>query len=93
MEATASAASVRPTGSRLRGATTAGWVLGGVTLGLLSTAFALDVHTSSYKQLLYVLVAAALVLLGALMTTRQPAHPISWVLAGTAFIWSVGNLA
>jgi signal transduction histidine kinase len=40
-----------------------------------------------------VLVAAALVLLGALMTTRKPAHPISWVLAGTAFIWSVGNLA
>jgi signal transduction histidine kinase len=93
METTASTASVRPTGSRLREATTAGWVLGGVTLGLLLTALALDVHTSSYEQLLYVLVAAALVLLAALMTTRKPAHSISWVLAGTALVWSVGNLA
>ena len=93
MEATASTAAVRATSSRLRGATGAGWVLAAATLALLMTALMLDVLTSSYEQLLYVVVAAVLALLGVLMTTRKPAHPVSWVVAGTALVWSVGNLA
>ena len=93
MEATAGTASARPTGARLRGAETAGRVLGGVTLAVLAASLALDVHTSSNQQLLYLPVAGALALLGALMTTRKPAHPVSWVLAGTALVWSLAHFA
>jgi signal transduction histidine kinase len=93
MEATAGAASVAPATSRLRGAATFGWALFGVTSLLLSVGLVLDVRTSSYRQLLYALVTAALALLGVLMTTRRPAHPISWVLAGSALVWSVGGFA
>jgi signal transduction histidine kinase len=93
MEATAGVASVAPATSRLRGAATLGWALFAVTSLLLSVGLVLDVRTSSYQQLLYVFDTAALALLGVLMTTRKPVHPISWVLAGSALVWSVGGFA
>jgi signal transduction histidine kinase len=72
-----------------------------VTLGrgvfaLTSTAvvaaLALDVQSGSYKNLLYLGVNVVLALIGLLLTTRRPEHPISWVLAITAVWGSLGGL-
>jgi signal transduction histidine kinase len=72
-----------------------------VTLGrgvfaLTSTAvvaaLALDVQSGSYENLLYLGVNVVLALIGLLLTTRRPEHPISWVLAITAVWGSLGGL-
>ena len=60
---------------------------------LLLGTLALDVHTRSYEQLLYLAIAQALTCLGVLLTTRKPDHPISWGFAATGFLWAVGSAA
>jgi two-component system, NarL family, sensor kinase len=69
----------------------AGWALVGATSLLVMTAFALDVHTGSYRQLLYLAIAQVLALLGVLLTTRRPEQRISWGVAATALAWAVGG--
>src|SRR5581483_2878995 len=71
----------------------AGRLLAALTSLLLLAALALDVRTGSYRQLLYLTIAAALMLLGGLMTTRKPEQPISWGFAATAFLWALGGCA
>lgn len=70
--------------------------LGRGVFALTSTAvvaaLALDVQSSSYKNLLYLGVNVVLALIGLLLTTRRPEHPISWVLAVTAVWGSIGGL-
>ena len=92
-EATAGAASARHTISPLTGAIVAGWMLAAGTLMLVWAAVGLNVHTGSYRQLIYAFSATSLALLGALLTTRRPEHPISWVLAGTALSWAIAGFA
>jgi hypothetical protein len=70
--------------------------LGRAVFALTSTAvvaaLALDVQSGSYKNLLYLGVNVVLALIGLLLTTRRPEHPISWVLAITAVWGSLGGL-
>jgi signal transduction histidine kinase len=80
-------------GTPRRSGATIGWALGALTLVLVAATVALDIHTGSSKQLVYSFIATALALLGVLMTTRRPDHPVSWVLAGTALLWAGGGFA
>ena len=70
--------------------------LGRGVFALTSTAvvaaLALDVQSGSYKNLVYLGVNVVLALIGLLLTTRRPEHPISWVLAITALWGSIGGL-
>ena len=63
MEAVASSAVVRASTPPRRTAVRAGWTLGGLASLLVLTAAALDLHTASYRQLLYLAVAQTLALL------------------------------
>ena len=56
-------------------------------------ALAFDLHTGSYRQLLYLMIDGALALGGVLLTTRKPEQPISWGFAGTALLWVIGACA
>jgi signal transduction histidine kinase len=78
-----------------RGLATAklGWTVCALTSAALAAALVLDLHTGTYKTLVYLGVSVALALIGVLLTTRRPEHPISWVLAITAFGWAIGGLA
>jgi signal transduction histidine kinase len=71
--------------------------LGRGVFALTSTAvvaaLALDVQSGSYKNVVYLGVNVVLALIGLLLTTRRPEHPISWVLAITAVWGSIGGLA
>ena len=71
--------------------------LGRGVFALTSTAvvaaLALDAQSGSYKNLVYLGVNVVLALIGLLLTTRRPEHPISWVLAITAVWGSIGGLA
>jgi two-component system, NarL family, sensor kinase len=69
-----------------------GWGVSALSSAVLVAALALDLEASSYKTLAYLGANAVLALLGALLTTRMPEHPISWVLAITALWGSVGGL-
>ena len=64
-----------------------------MTTALLLGALALDLHTGSYRQLLYLAIGLAMTCLGVLLTTRKPEHPISWGFAATGFLWAVGAAA
>jgi signal transduction histidine kinase len=64
-------------------------LLAGLTSALLLATLALDLHTGSYQQLLYLVNAMALMLIGALLTTRKPEQRISWGFAGTALVWAI----
>ena len=88
-----SAVAARSSSAQYRARVKAGRSLAGFTSLLLLAAFALDLRTGSYRQLLYVTIAAALMLLGALLTTRKPEQPISWGFAVTALAWAVGGAA
>jgi len=70
--------------------------LGRGVFALTSTAvvaaLALDVQSGSYKDLVFLGVNVVLALIGLLLTTRRPDHPISWVLAITALWGSIGGL-
>lgn len=61
-------------------------MLAGLTSVMLLAALSLDLHTGSYRQLLYPVIAEALALIGAVLTTRKPEQPISWGFAGTALL-------
>jgi signal transduction histidine kinase len=58
---------------------------------LVVTALVLDLHTGSYRQLLYLVIAEAVALLGVLLTTRKPEHRIAWGFAATALLWALGS--
>ena len=49
-------------------------------------------HTGTYKTFAYLGVNVVLALIGVLLTTRRPEHPISWVLAIMALWGTVGGL-
>ena len=70
--------------------------LGRGVFALTSTAvvaaLALDVQSGSYEGLVFLGVNVVLALIGLLLTTRRPEHPISWVLAITALWGSIGGL-
>jgi signal transduction histidine kinase len=66
-------------------------VLASLTSVLLLAALVLDLHTGSYRQLLYLVIAEALALVGAVLTTRKPEQPISWGFATTALLWAIGS--
>ena len=70
-----------------------GWALFALTAAALAAGIALDLHLSAYSTLVYHGVNASLALIAVLLTTRRPEHPISWVLAITAFGWAFGGLA
>jgi signal transduction histidine kinase len=91
MEASSGTAVGRPPAMRYRTRLRAAWALVAVTSVLVVTAFALDVHTGSYRQLLYLAIAELLSLLGILLTTRRPEQRISWGVAATALAWAVGG--
>jgi signal transduction histidine kinase len=56
-------------------------------------ALALALHAGSYKTLSYLGVNVVLALIGVLLTSRRPEHPISWVLAIVALWGMIGGLA
>lgn len=92
-EAVASPATGRSSRAPYRTGVRAGWLLAGLTSVVVLAALALDLHTGSYRQLLYLVSAEALTLIGALLTTRKPEQPISWGFAGTALLWAIGSSA
>ena len=92
-EAVASTGSVRESPSPRETAIKAGWALGALTSLLVLTALVLDLHTGSYRQLLYLVTAEAVALLGVFLTTRKPEHPIAWGFAATALLWALGSCA
>jgi signal transduction histidine kinase len=55
-------------------------------------ALALDVQSSSYRNTVFVGGNVVIALIGLLLTTRRPEHPISWVLVVTALWGAVGGL-
>ena len=91
MEAVATAGVVVPTarpGRRVK----LGWAVFALTSAVFVVALALDLHTGTYKTLLYLGGNVVLALIGLLLTTRRPEHPISWVLAIMALWGTVGGL-
>lgn len=70
-----------------------GWAVLGCTSLLGAVALGLDLDAGSYGTLLYVCVTEVVALLGALLTSRQPTHRVSWVIAIAALWWSIGNLS
>ena len=58
-----------------------------------AVAVALDLHTGTHATLAYVGATEVLALTALLLTTRMPAHRMSWVLAATALLWGIANLA
>ena len=70
--------------------------LGRAVFALTSAGFvvalALDLHTGTYKTLIYLGGNVVLALIGLLLTTRRPEHPISWVLAIMALWGTIGGL-
>jgi signal transduction histidine kinase len=63
-----------------------------VTSVACAAAFALDIHAGVCRTVAYVVAAQLLALVGSLLTTRRPQHPVSWVLAGAALWWALANL-
>jgi len=91
MESVATAGAVsaaRPRRRRVK----LGWGLFALTSAAFVAALALDLRTGAYKTLPYLGVNVVLALIGVLLTTRRPEHPISWVLAISAFWGTVGGL-
>ena len=64
-----------------------------LTSAAAAAALALDVQSGSYKNVLFVGANVVIALIGLLLTTRMPEHPISWVLAITALWGAAGGLA
>jgi hypothetical protein len=65
-----------------------GWTVFALTSAALVSALALDLYTGTYNTLIYLGASVVLALIGLLLTTRRPEHPVSWILAITAF-WGV----
>jgi signal transduction histidine kinase len=75
-----------------RGKVRLGRVVFALTSAVLVSALALDLDAGSYKTLAYLGANAVLALLGVLLTTRMPEHPIAWVLVIMALWGSAGGL-
>jgi signal transduction histidine kinase len=88
-EALASSPAVRTSSESHRTAVRSGWALGALASAIVVAALGLDLHTGSYRQVLYLVIAEALVLLGVLLTTRKPEHPIAWGFAATGLLWAI----
>ena len=86
-------AATLPPARAWRGRVRLGWSLYALTSIACVAALALELHAANYTTLVYVGVNEALALIAVLLTTRRPEHPISWVLAITAFVWAIGPLA
>ncbi len=69
-----------------------GWAVFALTSAGFVVALALDLHTGTYKTLIYLGGNVVLALIGLLLTTRRPEHPISWVLAIMALWGTIGGL-
>src|SRR5437764_1379544 len=83
----------RGSGAELARRREVGWAVFSFTTFASVGAVALDLHTGTYRPLVYVFVAEALALLGVLLTTRMPGHRVSWVLAISAAGWALSDLA
>ena len=70
-----------------------GWALFALTCVVGAAALALDLDLRRYTTLVYLGVNGFLALIGVLLTTRRPEHPISWVLALIALWGTIGGLA
>ena len=70
-----------------------GWAAFAVTAVAFVAGFVLDLHTGSYLTLVFVIPNAALVLIGVLLTTRKPAHPVSWIIAAFALCSAIFTLS
>ena len=70
-----------------------GWTVFALSSAGFVVALALDLHTGTYKTLVYLGGNVVLALIGLLLTTRRPEHPISWVLAIMALWGTIGGLA
>ncbi len=86
-------AAVLSTPRRGRGRVKLGWILYALAAAAGVAALALELRAGNYSTLAYVGFSQALALIALLLTTRRPEHPISWVLAITAFAWAIGPLA
>ena len=63
-----------------------------LTAAVVVMALSFDARSGSYKNVFYLGVNVVLALIGLLLTTRRPEHPVSWVLAITALWGAVGGL-
>ena len=70
-----------------------GWAAFALATAASAAALVLDVRTGSHASLLYVGVGEALALVGVLLTTRMPEHPVSWVIAVFALSSAMFSLA
>lgn len=77
---------------RTEGRAKLGWAVFALTSAGFVVALALDLHTGTYKTLIYLGGNVVLALIGLLLTTRRPEHPISWVLAIMALWGTIGGL-
>jgi len=60
------------------------WVVFALATAAFLAALALDLHTGTYTTVVFAGPAAVLAVIGVLLTTRRPEHPVSWVIAGFA---------
>jgi signal transduction histidine kinase len=92
-EAVAGSPGARTPSAPHRAAIRTGWALAALSSTLVVAALGLDLSTGSYRQLLYLVISGALVLMGVLLTTRTPEQPIAWGFAATALLWTIGAFA
>jgi signal transduction histidine kinase len=69
-----------------------GWCVFALTVVAFVVSLALDLQTGTYKTVLYLGANGVLAVIGVLLTTRRPEHPVSWVLALSAFWGALGGL-
>ena len=91
MDTLATAGIVAPT-LRAGGWAKLGWALFALSSTGFVVALALDLHTGTYKTLIYLGGNVFLALIGLMLTTRRPEHPISWLLAVMALWGAIGGL-
>ena len=76
-----------------RGRAWPGRALLAATTLALAVALALALAAGGYSTLVYAGVDEALAVIGALLTTRRPEHPVSWVIAVAALVSALFVLA
>jgi len=74
-------------------AVTVGRIVCSLTIAVSAVALALELRSGSDAAVVYLGVDAALGLIGVILTTRQPAHPVSWVIAAGALVSALFSLA
>ncbi len=70
-----------------------GWVAFAVTIVAFVAGVALELRSGNYLKLVYVVPNAALALIGVLLTTRKPAHPVSWIISAFALTSAVLSIS